>query len=442
MFKKRFHLSKFKTILLGYLFVIVMGAFLLSLPISSESKACTSFIDSIFTSTSAVCVTGLVVFDTATHWSIFGQIIILLLIQIGGMGVITVAISFIMLSGRKIGLFSRDALKESISAYSVGGIASLTKFIIKGILFFELLGAIVMMPFFCKEFGWSGVWMSIFHSVSAFCNAGFDIMGKYSGEFSSLTMFSSMPIINIIVCLLIVIGGIGFIVWKDIHDYKFNFKKYRLQSKVVIIMSIILIIIPGLYFFFFEFNELTLKERILVSIFQSITPRTAGFNTVNLNGVSEVGLIILVILMLIGGSPGSTAGGMKTSTIAVICSSIISVFTNKGNAELFKKRISDENVKKAFAIFFLYLFLFLFSGLIISKIENIPVLSGLFETASAIGTVGLTLGITPALGLVSKIILILLMFFGRIGGLTLIYATLGEGKKQFYKYPLDKIMVG
>ena len=201
-----------------------MGAFLLSLPISSASKTWTSFIDSIFTSTSAVCVTGLVVFDTATHWSIFGQIIILLLIQIGGMGVITVAISFLMLSGKKIGLFSRDALKESISAYSVGGIASLTKFIIKGILIFELLGAIVMMPFFLKEFGWSGVWMSIFHSISAFCNAGFDIMGKYSGEFSSLTMFSSTTIINIIVCLLIIIGGIGFIVWKDMHDYKFNLK--------------------------------------------------------------------------------------------------------------------------------------------------------------------------------------------------------------------------
>ena len=442
MHKKRFHLSKFKTILFGYLIVILIGAFLLSLPISSVSKTWTPFIDSIFTSTSAVCVTGLVVFDTATHWTIFGQMVILLLIQVGGMGVITVAISFIMLSGKKIGLFSRDALKESISAYNVGGIASLTRFILKGILLFELLGAIVMMPIFCKEFGWNGVWMSIFHSISAFCNAGFDIMGKYSGEFSSLTMFSSMSIINIIICLLIVIGGIGFIVWKDIYDYKLNFKKYRLQSKVVIIMSIILIILPGLYFFFFEFNELDLKERILVSMFQAITPRTAGFNTISLNGVSEIGLTILIILMLIGGSPGSTAGGMKTSTIAVIFASIVSVFKNKENAELFKKRISDENIKNAFAIFFLYLLLFLFSGLVISKVENIPILTGLFETASAIGTVGLTLGITPVLSLTSKIILIILMFFGRLGGLTLIYATLGEGKQQYYKYPVEKIIVG
>ena len=442
MFKKRFHLSKFKTILLGYLFVILIGAFLLSLPISSINKTWTSFINSLFTSTSAVCVTGLVVFDTATHWSVFGQIIILLLIQIGGMGVITVAISFIMLSGKKIGLFSRDALKESISAHNVGGIASLTKFILKGIFLFELLGAIVMMPFFCKEFGWNGIWMSIFHSISAFCNAGFDIMGKYSGEFSSLTMFSSMSVINIVICLLIVIGGIGFIVWKDICDYKFNFKKYRLQSKVVIIISIILIILPGIYFFFFEFNELELKERILVSMFQAITPRTAGFNTINLNGISEVGLTVMIILMLVGGSPGSTAGGMKTSTIAVIFASIISVFRNKENAELFKKRISDENVKNAFTILFLYLFLFLLSGLVISKIENIPVLVGLFETASAIGTVGLTLGITPTLCLGSKIILIILMFFGRLGGLTLIYATLGVGKQQYYKYPMEKIIVG
>jgi len=442
MFKKRFHLSKFKTILLGYLFVILIGALLLSLPISSINKTWTSFINSLFTSTSAVCVTGLVVFDTATHWSLFGQIIILLLIQIGGMGVITVAISFIMLSGKKIGLFSRDALKETISAHNVGGIASLTKFILKGIFLFELLGAIVMMPFFCKKFGWNGIWMSIFHSISAFCNAGFDIMGKYSGEFSSLTMFSSMSVINIVICLLIVIGGIGFIVWKDIYDYKFNFKKYRLQSKVVIIMSLILIILPGIYFFFFEFNELELKERILVSIFQAITPRTAGFNTINLNGISEVGLTVMIILMLVGGSPGSTAGGMKTSTIAVIFASIISVFRNKENAELFKKRISDENVKNAFTILFLYLFLFLLSGLVISKIENIPVLVGLFETASAIGTVGLTLGITPALCLGSKIILIILMFFGRLGGLTLIYATLGVGKQQYYKYPMEKIIVG
>lgn len=442
MFKKRFHLSKFKTILLGYLFVILIGAFLLSLPISSINKTWTSFVNSLFTSTSAVCVTGLVVFDTATHWSLFGQIIILLLIQIGGMGVITVAISFIMLSGKKIGLFSRDALKETISAHNVGGIASLTKFILKGIFLFELLGAIVMMPFFCKKFGWNGIWMSIFHSISAFCNAGFDIMGKYSGEFSSLTMFSSMSVINIVICLLIVIGGIGFIVWKDICDYKFNFKKYRLQSKVVIIMSIILIILPGIYFFFFEFNELELKERILVSMFQAITPRTAGFNTINLNGISEVGLTVMIILMLVGGSPGSTAGGMKTSTIAVIFASIISVFRNKENAELFKKRISDENVKNAFTILFLYLFLFLLSGLVISKIENIPVLVGLFETASAIGTVGLTLGITPTLCLGSKIILIILMFFGRLGGLTLIYATLGVGKQQYYKYPMEKIIVG
>jgi len=442
MFKKRFHLSKFKTILLGYLFVILIGALLLSLPISSINKTWTSFINSLFTSTSAVCVTGLVVFDTATHWSLFGQIIILLLIQIGGMGVITVAISFIMLSGKKIGLFSRDALKETISAHNVGGIASLTKFILKGIFLFELLGAIVMMPFFCKKFGWNGIWMSIFHSISAFCNAGLDIMGKYSGEFSSLTMFSSMSVINIVICLLIVIGGIGFIVWKDIYDYKFNFKKYRLQSKVVIIMSLILIILPGIYFFFFEFNELELKERILVSIFQAITPRTAGFNTINLNGISEVGLTVMIILMLVGGSPGSTAGGMKTSTIAVIFASIISVFRNKENAELFKKRISDENVKNAFTILFLYLFLFLLSGLVISKIENIPVLVGLFETASAIGTVGLTLGITPALCLGSKIILIILMFFGRLGGLTLIYATLGVGKQQYYKYPMEKIIVG
>lgn len=442
MRKKRIHLSKFKIILIGYFIVILIGACLLSLPIASKNNEWNSFFDSFFTSTSAVCVTGLVVFDTATHWSMFGQIIILLLIQIGGMGVIMVAISFIIFSGRKIGLFSRDALKESISAPSVGGIVSLTKFILKGILLFELLGALAMMPFFCKTYGWDGIWMSVFHSISAFCNAGFDIMGDHSGEFSSLTAVSTMSIVNVIILLLIVMGGIGFIVWKDIYEFKFHFKKYRLQTKVVIVMTSILIILPAIYFFFFEFNNLEMKERILVSLFQSITPRTAGFNTINLNKVSEVGLMIFIILMLVGGSPGSTAGGMKTTTIAVIVSSIISVFKNKSNAELFKKRISDQNVKKAFAIFFLYLLLFLSSGLIINKIENIPLITCLFETASAIGTVGLTLGITPALGVISKTILILLMFFGRLGGLTLIYATLGDRKQQLYKYPLGEVIVG
>ncbi len=435
-------LSSFQIILLGFATVIFVGAFLLTLPISNKSGEWTSFIDSLFTSTSAVCVTGLVVFDTATHWTIFGQIIILILIQIGGMGIVTVAISFALLSGKKIGLFSRDTMKESISAPSVGGIVRLVGFILKGIFIIELIGALIMLPIFCKDYGVDGIWMAIFHSISAFCNAGFDIMGTKSGNFSSLTSFSAQPIICITIMFLIVIGGIGFLVWEDVCKHKWRIKKYRTQSKVVLLVSGLLIIIPAIYFFFFEFSYLPIGERILVSLFQSITQRTAGFNTINLSAVSGTGLFLMIILMLIGGSPGSTAGGMKTTTVAVLFSSAISVFKKKDNAELMKRRIDDSVVKNAIAIFMMYLTLFIFSGMIISSIEGLPIVTCLFETASAIGTVGLTLGITPSLGIISKIILMILMFFGRVGGLTLIYAALGGNKNQVSKLPIDNITVG
>jgi trk system potassium uptake protein TrkH len=440
--KLKIKLSSFQIILLGFATVIFVGAFLLSLPISSKSGEWNSFIDSLFTSTSAVCVTGLVVFDTATHWTFFGQIIILVLIQIGGMGIVTVAISFAILSGKKIGLFSRGTMKEAISAPSVGGIVRLVGFILKGIFIIELIGALIMLPIFCKDYGVEGVWMAIFHSVSAFCNAGFDIMGTKSGDFSSLTSFSAQPIICITVMLLIVIGGIGFLVWEDICKHKWRLKRYRTQSKVVLLVTGLLIVLPAIYFFFFEFYYLPIGERILVSLFQSITPRTAGFNTVNFADISGTGLYLMIILMLIGGSPGSTAGGMKTTTVAVLFSSTISVFRKKDNAELMKRRIDDDTVKNAIAIFMMYVSLFVFSGMLISSIEKLPITLCLFETASAIGTVGLTLGITPSLGATSKIILMILMFFGRVGGLTLIYAALGGNKKQVSKLPIDNVTVG
>lgn len=439
---KKLKLSSFQIILFGFVAVILIGAFLLMLPISSKSGEGTAFIDSLFTSTSAVCVTGLIVFDTATHWTIFGQIIILLLIQIGGMGVVTVAASFALLSGKKIGLFGRDTMKEAISAPTVGGIVRLTGFILKGIFLIELIGALIMLPVFCKDYGAEGIWMAIFHSVSAFCNAGFDIMGTKSGAFSSLTSYSAQPIISITIMSLIVVGGIGFLVWEDICKNKWRIKKYRMQSKVVLLVTAILICLPTLYFFFFEFNDLPIGERLLTSLFQAITPRTAGFNTVNLAIISEVGLFLMIMLMLIGGSPGSTAGGMKTTTIAVLFSSAISVFKKKENAELMKRRIEDDTVKNAAAIFLLYIVLFLGGGMVISAIEDLPMLHCLYETASAVGTVGLTLGITPTLGILSKTILIVLMFVGRVGGLTLIYAALGGNKKQVSKLPLDKITVG
>ena len=435
-------LSSFQIILLGFAGVILLGALILTLPISSKSHEWTSFIDALFTSTSAVCVTGLIVFDTATHWTIFGQIIILLLIQIGGMGVVTIAVSLAVASGKKIGLFSRETMKNAISAPNVSGIVRLTGFIIKGIFLVEMIGALIMLPVFCTDYGAEGIWMAVFHSVSAFCNAGFDIMGTKSGEFTSLTHYSAQPVINITIMLLIIIGGIGFLVWEDICKHKWRIREYRTQSKLVLIVTAVLIVFPAVYFFFFECGDLPVTERILASLFQSVTPRTAGFNTVNLAAISDTGLYLMIILMLIGGSPGSTAGGMKTTTIAVLFSSAFSVYRKKDNAEVMKRRIDDETVKTASAVFLMYITLFLVGGMAISTIENLPITSCLYETASAVGTVGLTLGITPTLGSASKMILIMSMFFGRVGGLTLIYAAFGANKKQVAKLPVDTIAVG
>ncbi|MBO4988856.1 MAG: Trk family potassium uptake protein [Clostridia bacterium] len=439
--KPKFKLSPFQIILLGFAAVIFIGTVLLILPLSSSSREVTRFSDALFTATSAVCVTGLVVFDTATHWSLFGQIVILLLIQTGGMGIVTVATLFALASGRKIGLSGRDTIKEAISAPDIGGVTKLTRFLVKRFLLIELLGALVMLPVFCMDFGVRGIWMAIFHSVSAFCNAGFDLMGSV-GEFSSLTSYVSHPLINLTILLLIVIGGIGFVTWEDVYTQKWRIGKYRMQSKVILSMTGILILLPALYFFFFEFTGMPLGERIAASLFQSITPRTAGFNTVDLTQISEGGSLLLIALMLVGGAPGSTAGGMKTTTIAVLFACALSVFRKKENAELIKRRIDDNTVKHAATIFLLYLTLFLAGGALIAAIEGLPLPTCLYETASAIGTVGLSLGITPTLHLSSKIILMILMFFGRVGGLTLIYATLGNAKKPTSKLPLDKITVG
>ena len=435
-------LSSFQIILIGFAVVILLGAILLAMPFSSATGQFTPFIDTFFTSTSAVCVTGLVVYDTATHWSIIGQIIILILIQVGGMGVVSVAAAFAILSGKKIGLFGKGAMQEAISAPTLGSIVPLTGFILKGILIIELLGALIMMPVFCSDFGAQGIWMAIFHSISAFCNAGFDLMGGVSGQFSSLTYFESHPLINIVIMLLILIGGIGFLTWEDVVKHKFHFSKYRLQSKAVLIITAILVVLPTLYFFFFEFWNMPLGDRILLSLFQAITPRTAGFNTADLTLITPTGLLIIIILMLIGGSSGSTAGGMKITTVAVLFSATISVFGKKENAEMLKRRVDDNTVKSALSILMLYLTLFLLGSAVISTAEGLPMMTCMFETASAIATVGLSLGITPSLGIISKIILIILMFIGRIGGLTMIYATFGASSKKVSKLPLDKISVG
>ena len=437
--KKRIKISSFQWILIGFALFILFGALLLVFPFSSKDRSWTSFIDALFTSTSAVCVTGLVVFDTATHWSIFGQIVILLLIQIGGLGVIVVAISLALITGKKIGLAERDTIKEAISAPEIGGVLKMVKFIIVTVGIIELIGAIIMMPVFCRDFGWVGVWYAIFHSISAFCNAGFDILGTTG--YASLTGYSANAIINIVIMLLIIIGGIGFFVWNDFAKHKFHLAKYRLQSKVVLLITLFLIFIPAIYFFICEFSDKPFGERLLLSLFQSVTTRTAGFNTANLQVMTHCGVTIMIMLMLIGGSSGSTAGGIKTTTFAVLLFSMISVFRRKKETVILKRRVEDSIVRSASAILVMYLLLFIISALIISGIEGLSLYECLFETASAIGTVGLTLGITSTLSIPSKLILAFLMYFGRAGGLTFIYATLRSSLQQA-SYPKEKIMVG
>lgn len=440
--KPKKQLTASQIIIIGFALAILLGSVLLALPFSTKDGKGAPFPDALFTATSAVCVTGLVVHDTATYWSAFGQAVILLMIQIGGMGIVTLAVAVTTLSGKKISLRQRSTMQEAISAHQVGGIVRLTGFILKMTAVFEISGAIAMMPAFIPRFGvLKGIWYSLFHSISAFCNAGFDLMGV-NAQYSSLTGFSESLLINIAVMLLIIIGGAGFLTWEDIGTNKWRFRKYRMQSKVILVTSAVLIMIPAALFFFFEFSSLPLGERTLASLFQSVTARTAGFNTVDLTLMSGAGLAIMTLLMLIGGSPGSTAGGMKTTTFAVMLSTALSVFRNRENTNFFGRRIGEEAVRQAASIFTMYLGLFLCGGCAISRIEGLPLGQCLFEAASAVGTVGLTLGITPTLGHLSRGILVLLMYFGRVGGLTVVFAALSNKPNPPATLPQEKITVG
>ena len=438
--KNRF--TSFQIIILGFIAVILIGALLLMLPVSSKAGIITPFNEALFTSTSAVCVTGLVVQDTATYWSWFGQGIILVLIQIGGLGVITIAVSFALLSGRKISLMQRSVMQEAISAPKVGGIVRLTGFVLKGTFLVEFIAAFIMMPVFVKDFGAKGIWMAIFHSISAFCNAGFDLMGTENAKYASLTSYISHPLINITIMLLIIIGGIGFLTWEDILKNKYRIKSYRMQTKVILTTSLLLILFPAFFFFFRDFADMPMQERIFSSLFQAVTPRTAGFNTTDLTMMTEDGLGIVIALMLVGGSPGSTAGGMKTTTLAVLIANTLACFRRKEDAQLFGRRIENSTVKNAATIFMMYIVFFFGGAIVISAVEDLSFSTCLFETASAIGTVGLTLGITPELGVISQTILMILMFLGRVGGLTLIYAALSGSGKKISKLPQEKMTVG
>ncbi len=443
---KRIKLSYTEIIVFGTLLIIILGALILSLPVSSRNGIPTPFTDSLFTAASAFCVTGLVIYDTYTHWSLFGQIVILILIQIGGLGFMTVITLFSIFLRRKIGLKERRLLMESANALKIGGIVFLVKKILIRTLLFESIGALLLTIRFYPDMGFKeGLFNGIFHSISAFCNAGFDLMGKY-GQFSSLTSYADDMIVNITVILLIVIGGIGFIVWDDIFQNKFVFKKYQLHTKIVLVTTSVLILGGSIIFFITEANQsmidMNIKEKILSSLFHSITPRTAGFNTLNLSRMSEGGYLLTMLLMIIGGSPGSTAGGIKTTTFVTLFIAAMSSAKQSSDITLFKRRLETDTLKKASSITVIYLSTAFVAIMLISIAQDFTLEEIMFEVISAIGTVGLSLGITPSLNIFSKIIIVLLMYGGKVGVLS-IAAVLAEKKETpLLSRPYEKIILG
>ena len=439
-------ISPLKIILFGFIILIFIGTILLCLPISSRSVQPTPFMTSSFTATSAVCVTGLIKVDTYNYWSPFGQAVILGLIQVGGIGFMTICITAISLSHKKIGLASRELMQSSVSAPQRGGIVKMTRFILVGTLLIELSGAVLLSIAFVPRFGAKGLWYALFHSVSAFCNAGFDLMGS-GGEFSSLTSFDKNPYVCIVISALIVIGGLGFFVWKDLIDNRFRFKMLRMHSKAVLITSTILIFGGGILLYLTELPNSSSQEHSALyqignSLFQSVSTRTAGFNTVDLSQLTHSTIFIMVLLMMVGGSPGSTAGGLKTTTLAVLFASVISVFKRKKSVEMFGRRLEENVSSLALCIFAMYLMLGSAGAVFISTVENVPFINALFESASAVATVGLTTGITPQLGILSSIVLMLMMLFGRVGSLTMLLAFSNYKSRPQSQKPLEKIQIG
>lgn len=440
-------LTPARIIIFGFLALILFGALLLTLPVSTRDGLGASFEDALFTATSATCVTGLVVQDTYTYWSPFGQAVVLALIQIGGMGVVTMALAIFTITGRRIGLKQRVVMQETVSAPHVGGMVRLVGFIVRGTLLVEGAGAVVLALRFCPQFGFGkGLWFAVFHSVSAFCNAGFDLMGE-SGAFSSLVHYSADPLVNIAIMALITIGGIGFFVWDDLLQNGLRFRRYRLQTKLVLVTSGLLIVLPAAYLYFVEFSHpqwagLSAGERVLAALFQSVTTRTAGFNTIDQTALSGPALMLCTLTMLVGGSPGSTAGGFKTTSLAVLVLCVASVLRQRDSIQVFSRRFPPVVLRHTATLVTLYAGLFLAGAMAICEWDGVPLSAALYETASAIATVGLSMGVTPGLCLASHLVLVFLMYFGRVGGLTLLYAVAGAHPAPHGTLPEEKVNVG
>jgi trk system potassium uptake protein TrkH len=443
---QRIFFTHARKIALGFFLIIIVGTLLLMLPISSRSGEWTSLVNALFTATSATCVTGLVVFDTYQYWSIFGQLIIIVLIQIGGLGFITFGVGFSMFLKRKIGLARRNLIQESVSALKLAGVVKLVKKIIIGTAIFEGIGAVLLAIRFVPKMGLLvGIYNAVFHSISAFCNAGFDLMGRYE-QYSSLTVYSSDIVINITIMLLIIIGGLGFIVWDDIWHNRLNFKKYSLHSKIVLISTTVLVFGSAILFGIFENNNLMQNmnplEKVLASLFASVTARTAGFNTIDLGAMTQSSKLLTDVLMFIGGSPGSTAGGVKTTSIVVMIFYIGANLRGIQGVNILGRRISEEDVKKASVVIGINLGMAVIALIAITASQNVNMDDLLLEVFSAIATVGLSTGVTRQLTVSSKLVIIFLMYCGRIGSTTFATSFIGNKRRAPIQYPEERINVG
>lgn len=444
--KLRLKINNYQKIALLYIVLILLGSLLLALPIATKARISTNYIDALFTATSATCVTGLVIYDTFLHWSLFGQIVILFLIQIGGLGFMTIMTLFILFVKKQLSLNEKCLFLQSAGVYESGNIKKIISQMALGTLIIETIGAILLSIAFCPVMGvGEGIYCGIFHSISAFCNAGFDLMGRY-GAYSSLTTFATNPLVNLTIVALIVIGGLGFLVWNDLIRNKFHWKKYSLHSKLVIATSGILIITGTIIMLAMEYNQsmsgLKFGEKLLAALFHSVTPRTAGFNTLDINSMSQSGRSFTSILMLIGGNPGSTAGGIKTTTFAILFLSVLASIRKNKSTTAFKRRFEDTALRQAISIAILYITAIFVSAFVITAIEQADMYNVLFETISAIGTVGLSTGIIPTLRISSKIIIIILMFGGKVGMLTLAMSFVMKKLNVPINRPTEKILIG
>ena len=443
--KRKF--SQTRIIAFGFLSIIAIGTLLLMLPFASKSGESAGFVPALFTAVSSSCVTGLIVLDTATSWSLFGQIVIICLIQVGGLGFMTIATMFSMLLKRKMGLREKEIMVESINSEHIGAIRNITGKIIAGTAIFEGVGALLLATRFIPEFGWAkGIWYSVFHSISAFCNAGFDLMG-IKEPYSSFVTFADDWVVILTLSALIIIGGIGFLVWDDLSKKKLKFKRYQLHTKIVLTVTAILLVVPTILFFVFERNftneGLDFGNSLLNSIFDSATARTAGFNSTDTASLSPASKILTVFLMFIGGSPGSTAGGIKTTTLAVIAMSTFNGITRRQSKGIFGRRLEKDAIHKASSVVFTNMSLAIFGIIAILALQpDMDIGDVVFECASAIGTVGMTTGITRDLETASRLIVAFLMFCGRVGSVSFALALMEKKAAPPVKNPREKITIG